>query len=305
MWLLVGADSEIGAATFASLTARGIACAGTTRRRDRVAPDRPYLDLAQPLEDWQPPAGTTAVCILAAVARIAACDADSDGSSFINVTQTAVLAERLLAQRTAVLLLSTNQVFDGHVPQVPADAPTCPTTEYGRQKARIEAVFRAHMDNGAPASILRLSKVVSRDMPLIRGWIEALRTGRRIKAFTDMTMAPVEMETVAAAVEALLRDRARGVFQLTGDSDISYFELALTICRQLGTDTALVERSNTKEAGLPPGTARLHTTLDSRRLRDQYGLAANTISRIVATWIAAAQADGSGVSGTRIRASRA
>ena len=64
---------------------------------------------------------------------------------------------------------------------------TCPVSEYGRQKARTEAALRQHMDRGAPVAILRLAKVVSPDMPLIDGWIEALAAGKPIRAFRDMT----------------------------------------------------------------------------------------------------------------------
>jgi len=206
MWLLVGGDSEIGAATHRFLQERGIASAATTRRPERVASDRPFLDLSRPLDAWQPPAGTTAACVFAAIARIASCDADPEGSARVNVTQTVALADRLLTRGIPVLLLSTNQVFDGSVPNVAADAQTCPVTEYGRQKACAEAAFCERMECGAPAAILRLAKVVSPDMPLIRGWIDALRAGQPIHAFHDMTMAPTETEMVSAAIAALLRD---------------------------------------------------------------------------------------------------
>ena len=152
MWLLVGGDFEIGAATHQFLKSRGIASAATTRRRERLAADRPFLDLALPLDTWKPPAGTTAACIFAAVARITACDADPRGSSYINVTQTVALADRLLARDIPVLYLSTNQVFDGTVANVAADAAPNPVTEYGRQKAAAEAAFRARMETG-PACI--------------------------------------------------------------------------------------------------------------------------------------------------------
>src|SRR5437868_5137012 len=134
--LLVGADSEIGAATARHLTACGASVIATTRRPEHVAADRPFLDLSAPLDDWRPPAGIGAACIFAAVARLQACEADPAGSAFINVSQTLGLTERLLAEGAAVLFLSTNQVFDGTVPQVAADAPFCPVSEYGRQKAR-------------------------------------------------------------------------------------------------------------------------------------------------------------------------
>src|SRR5882757_3776887 len=143
MWLLIGGDSEIGTATHQFLKARGIASAATTRRKERVAADRPCLDFAAPLDDWEPPAGTTAACFFAAIARIAACDADPQGSAHVNVTQTIALADKLMARGISVLFLSTNQVFDGTVPNVPPDAPHSPVTEYGRQKARTETMLRA------------------------------------------------------------------------------------------------------------------------------------------------------------------
>ena len=81
MWLLVGGDSEIGAATFRVLRERGEPVAATTRRPDRVAPDRPFLDLSRPLDDWAAPPGTRGACIFAAVARLAACENDPVGSA--------------------------------------------------------------------------------------------------------------------------------------------------------------------------------------------------------------------------------
>ena len=88
MLLIVGGDSEIGAATARAMQARGLAVAATTRRREVVTPDRPLLDLAAPLDDWEPPPGTKAACLCAAVARLAACADDPQGSAHINVVQT-------------------------------------------------------------------------------------------------------------------------------------------------------------------------------------------------------------------------
>lgn len=288
MWLLVGGDSEIGTATQKYLQSRGIASAATTRRKERVAADRPFLDLAAPLDTWEPPAGTTAACFFAAIARIAACDGDPQGSAHINVTQTLALADKLMARGISVLFLSTNQVFDGSVANVPADAPHSPVTEYGRQKARTETALRQRMDQGKPAAILRLAKIVSPDMPLLRGWIDALAAGKEIRAFRDMTMAPAETEMVAQAIAALMKDGPRGTYQLTGPRDVSYADIGRYIAKQLGADPALVVEGSTADAGLPPGTSRMHTTLDSSKLRDAYGIAAPDMIKIIDGVIAAA-----------------
>jgi dTDP-4-dehydrorhamnose reductase len=272
MFLIVGGDSEIGAATFHATKAQGQAVAATTRRRDRVAPDRPFLDLAAPLGDWAPPPGTRAVCLCAAIARLSACADDPQGSAQINVVQTLALVEKLLARDIAVLFLSTNQVFDGRTPQVPADAPHSPVSEYGRQKARAEAALRDRMTNGAPVAILRLAKVVSDGMPLIEGWVRELSAGKPIRVFNDMPLAPTPTPQVCTAIAALLRARARGIFQLTGPRDVTYADIGRFLAGYLDAAPQLVNEVSARTAGLPEGATPKHTTLDSSLLRVHYGL---------------------------------
>jgi len=123
-----------------------------------------------------------------------------------------------------------------------------------------------------PIAILRLAKVVSPNMPLLRGWADALRNGQSVRAFHDMTMAPVPIEAVSTAVAALLGDRATGVFQLTGPRDVTYADIARQLARRLGVEESLVNPTSARSAGLSTGATPRHTTLDSSRLRDRYGL---------------------------------
>jgi dTDP-4-dehydrorhamnose reductase len=272
MFLLVGGDSEIGAATDRHLKAAGEAAAATTRRPERAGTNRPLLDLAADLSSWEPAPQISAACIFAATARLADCAADPARSTHINVRQTLTLAERLTARNIYVLFLSTNQVFDGSVAHVRADAPASPVSEYGRQKARAEAGLRERMHAGAPIGILRLAKVVSATMPLLHGWVRALTAGEPIRAFRDMPMAPAPTELVSAAIAALLKSRAPGVFQLTGPQDVSYADIAHRLAHQLGADPALVGTVGAIEAGMPDGSAPRHTTLDSSAMRDRFGI---------------------------------
>src|ERR1700730_3630810 len=272
MFLIVGGDSEIGAAAFRAMKAQGKAVAATTRRRERIAPDRPFLDLAAPLEDWAPPPRTQAVCLCAAIARLAACADEPAASAHINVAQTLALAETFLARDIAVLFLSTNQVFDGRTPQERAEAPHSPISEYGRQTARAETALLRQMDNGAPVAILRLAKVVSDTMPLIGGWIKDLTAAKPIRVFDDLALAPTPTDLVCTAIAALLQDRARGIFQLTGPRDVTYADIGGFLAAYLGADQKLVNQTSARAAGLPEGATPLHTTLDSSLLRVHYGL---------------------------------
>jgi dTDP-4-dehydrorhamnose reductase len=289
MFLIVGGDSEIGAATFRAMKAKGATVAATTRRRDHVAPDRPFLDLAAPLGDWAPPPGTQAVCLCAAIARLAACADDPQGSAHINVVQTLALAEKLLARDIAVLFLSTNQVFDGRTPHVSADAAYSPVSEYGRQKARTEAALRDRMTNNAPVAILRLAKVVSDGMPLIEGWVRDLCAGKPIRVFNDMPLAPAPTDLACTAIAALLKDRAPGIFQLTGPRDVSYADIGRFLAGYLDADLQLVNETSARTAGLPEGATPNHTTLDSALLRVHYGLEVPDVWDVVQRVAAKAQ----------------
>jgi dTDP-4-dehydrorhamnose reductase len=286
MFLIVGGDSEIGGAAYRAMKAQGVSVAATTRRGDRIATDRPFLDLSAPLDEWTLPPGTQAVCLCAAIARLAACADDPEGSAHINVVQTLALAEKFLVRGIAVLFLSTNQVFDGNTPHERAEAPYSPVSEYGRQKARAETALLRQMENGAPVAILRLAKVVTDTMPLIGGWIKDLTAAKPIRVFNDLTLAPTPTNLVCAAIAALLQNRACGIFQLTGPRDVTYADIGGFLAAYLDADQKLVNQTSARAAGLPEGATPLHTTLDSSLLRAHYGLEVpdvwDVVERVVA-----------------------
>ena len=272
MWLVVGGESEIGAALYSHFKDCREPTLATTRRRTHARADRPYLDIASPLDHWVPPLDTRGACIAAAVARLSACAADPIGSALINVDATLRLIDRLLARGIYVVYLSTNQVFDGSMPNVPPDAPVNPISEYGKQKARTETELKALMKQGARLSILRLAKVISPHIPLLKQWVETLTTERPIRAFYDMVIAPTPIDTVTKAVAALMHRQSRGVYQLTGSRDVSYAEVGRYIAQRLGVDCGLVEAVSAGSAGMPIGATPRHTTLDSTTLRVAHGI---------------------------------
>lgn len=288
MFLIVGGDSEIGAATYRAMKAQARPVAATTRRRERVAPDRPFLDLAARLDFWEPPQQTKAACICAAVSRMAACAADPKGTANLNVSQTLALIEKLVARDIFVLFLSTNQVFDGRVPRAPVDLPYSPVSEYGRQKVAVERVLRDRIAQGAPVAILRLAKVISQDMPLIAGWVADLSSGKPIRAFRDMPLAPIPNDLVCTAIGALLEDHDSGIFQLSGPQDVTYADIGRFAAGHLGADPSLVEEISARDVGLPDGVTPLNTTLDASLLRERYGLEVPDVWKVVEKVISSA-----------------
>jgi dTDP-4-dehydrorhamnose reductase len=270
--LIVGGDSAIGAAAARVLQARDVPVLATTRRPESAAmPARLHLDLAAPLDGWTPPAGIRTAVIAAAAARLADCAADPDATARVNVAGTLALVRRLVEARVHIVFLSTDKVFPGTRPRVPAHAPHAPRSAYGRQKAAAEAGLAAVPH--APHAILRLSKVVPPDFPLVRDWHAALAAGRPVRAFADMTLAPVPLALAAEAISAIVLRRAHGVYQLSGPQDVTYLEVAQRLARRLGAPANLVTPQAARAAGQPEGADAAHTTLDSSAVETLLGRA--------------------------------
>ncbi len=271
MFLIVGADSRIGGAVLSACHAEEVPAVGTTR--GVAGPGRVRLDLDALPPDWRPPAAVRAACVAAAVTRLADCEADPVAAERVNVAGTVELVRRLAACGVHALFLSSNQVFDGRMPHMPADAPRTPVSVYGRQKARAEWALERMMAQGAPVGILRLSKVVWPDMKLLADWRRRLGAGAPVQAFADMALAPVPLAAAARAIVALLGARDRGVAQLSGPRDLSYAEAGRIVADLLGADPALVAPGSSPVSLRRAGATPTHTTLDSRLLAERHGIA--------------------------------
>jgi dTDP-4-dehydrorhamnose reductase len=271
VFLIVGGHSEIGSATARFIRSEGGDVLTTTRR---VPADKTEIqfDLSKSVADFHIPDGVKSACIFIAVARLAACAADPQGSTWLNVDQTIGLVDRLLQRGIYTLFLSSNQVFSGEQPHVGAAAPLSPVSDYGRQKAKAEQLLHLRMTAGAPVGVLRLSKVVSPGMKLVADWKKELAANRPIQAFGDMTLAPVPVGMVAQSIASLMRDRSHVIAQLSGPRDVTYWELGRFLAARMGSDIELVRRTSAVAAGMPAGSLPRHTTLDSSLISDRYGL---------------------------------
>ncbi len=260
--LVVGVDGGIGGALAAALRRRGDTVFGTTRRPGAPAQEIVVLDLAGSDVDTVALPRTDIAVFCAAMTGLAECRKDSELARRVNTTGPARLARRLIAQGARVLLLSTNAVYDWQTPCVPASRPPCPLTVYGQLKAEAEAEFSAF---GTAAIVLRLSKVLTPELKLFCGWIDALAAGREVTAFSDLHMAPIALDDAVSALLALADRSDSGLFQVSGATDISYVEAARHLARSIGVGPARVREARAADAGFPRAEITTFSSLDSTR----------------------------------------
>ncbi|MEX0775469.1 MAG: sugar nucleotide-binding protein [Phycisphaeraceae bacterium] len=274
-WLLLGGDGLLGAALADRLDAQDEDVWATTRRAESVTQRRPMLDLTLDPARWQLPdlggGDEPAVAVIsAAVASLQRCEQEPAGTRRINAEHAVLLARRLVERGLRVVFVSSDRVYDGTQAHRRAEEPTCPVTEYGRQKATAE---RGILALSPRACVVRLTKVLDRRVALFDQWRHALADQRAITPFNDMVMAPLSVDLVVRALEAAGRRGLDGIVQVSGPADVTYEAAARHLARRWGADAALIRGVSCREAGFTPQLAPPHTTLDTRRLRDELGMA--------------------------------
>jgi len=264
--LIVGTEGFLGGALLSLGHQRGLPVCGTRRGNVQHHPDIQRLDLDDDLARWSPPEHCAVAILCAAVTNLAACQRDPAGTRQINVRQTLRLTEKLVAAGSFVVFPSSNLVFDGTRPARLAADPTCPLTEYGRQKAAVESEFANY---GSRVAIVRLTKVVNPHWPLIQGWIQSLRSQQPVEAFNNLVCAPIPLAVTVHGLLEIGQTRRAGIWQFSAASDVAYSDIARHIARRLcGNDQLIHSVSGADIIEHAPQ----HTTLDTTRARLELGL---------------------------------
>ncbi|HXZ03145.1 MAG TPA: NAD(P)-dependent oxidoreductase [Stellaceae bacterium] len=261
--IIVGGDSTIGSAFARTLRQRGEVVVTTSRRLNDGVGSLP-LDLgdsdvaAIPLPDGE------VAFFCACVNGFSGCRSNPGYARRVNVDGTAMLARRLASRGTRVVLLSSTAVLDFRAPDQPSTAPANPRTLYGQLKAEAEEIF---LSLGRFGSVLRLTKVLTAEMPLFAGWISALGRGEAVTAFSDLHFSPITLDDAMSALFGVRDDSSGGIYQFSGAYDISYADAAGHLAGRMGIGAARVNSELAAHHGIRAEEIPRFTSLDSSRLQ--------------------------------------
>jgi len=240
--LVVGGDSQIGAALSNYWHENNIPFHTSTRYKKMVTDNCQLIDLNN-TDTFQNLKTYKSAIICAAITDIEECEKNPNRTRKINVEGTVELVKQFSRKGTHILFLSSNQVFDGRNPMQKPNAPRSPITEYGRQKVEVETFI----ENLSNACILRMTKVIHPGLKILRKWEKSLFEGQPILAFTDLSVSPISINDVIKKIDLLVRKKANGIFQISGGSDISYFQFAKEFAISNGFSKELVRKDSYKK----------------------------------------------------------
>lgn len=227
--LVVGAEGVIGSALYDCLVPNYSAVYGTSRRVQNRK-DFVQIDLSNSFDGLSKIAGICDIAfICAATTKAVDCDNNRAESYAVNVTNTLKIIKVLQDLGVFIVWLSSSAVFSGKRPFCGLDEPYMPLTEYGRQKAEAEQEI---LELGGVA-IVRLTKVLSKNTPLISGWVNDLRDGKEIYPFSDAYFSPISLNYATNAIAKVGRNGGSGIFNISGSDDISYSDFARILAVKL------------------------------------------------------------------------
>jgi len=157
------------------------------------------------------------------ITNIEECNINPFYSYYINVKQTLSFFS-IVKDNQTILYLSTASVFDGNKKRSNIRSKYFPLNQYGIQKAIVEKSIL----NRKNFIIIRLSKVVSKDMQILKSWRENIKKNIKINAYTNRYINPVSIDYFNKAIKHIIFDLKgrKKIFHISNEKIISRFEFA-------------------------------------------------------------------------------
>jgi dTDP-4-dehydrorhamnose reductase len=248
--LITGGTGTLGRAFSRICAHRGLAHVLTTRADLDITDE---ASIAAALERYKP----WAVINSAGFVRTWEAESKADECFRINATGPELLGRACKLHGIPLVTFSSDLVFDGTLGRAYVEpdqpAPRCP---YGRSKADAEARL---LEIGADALIVRSSAFFGPwdRYNFLHQTVEALRRGEDVHASDQTIVSPTYVPDLVHAALDLLLDGETGIWHLTNQGAISWYELA-----RATADRAMLDSRKIRIADDPEPT---DTSLTSER----------------------------------------
>jgi dTDP-4-dehydrorhamnose reductase len=201
----------------------------------------------------------------AAWTAVDACESDPDRAFAVNMLGTRHVADAARRVGASVCYVSTDYVFDGSkaAPYLEWDDPN-PASVYGRSKLAGEREL-------APGStIVRTSWVCGyHGANMVKTILRLSSEHDQLQFVDDQRGHPTFADDLASMIKQLVVERRPGLFHVTNQGAVSWFEFAREVLRLSGQDPERVQPVHTADLQPPrPAPRPANSVLDNAALRN-------------------------------------
>ncbi len=241
---------------------------------DVLGKDLPDFDLTNPIDVRRTIATIQPNVVIncAAYTDVDRCETEEDQADRVNGTGVGYLAQACDAQKSTLVHISTDYVFDGtrksgYIEQ----AQFNPVSAYGRTKVHGEQQLRLHSKR---AYLVRTSWLYGPGGPstgsgqrknFVQTMLELGKSKPELKVVNDQHGKPTYTRDLASFVKRLVVERAPyGTYHGVNEGATTWYDFAKEIFRQAGVDTP-VKPCSTKEFPRPAKRPAWSVLLNTKR----------------------------------------
>jgi len=189
----------------------------------------------------------------AAMTQVDQCELNKQECYNVNVTATRFIIDAAKIVGAKLVYVSTDFVFDGRGgPYSEEDVPA-PVNYYGSTKLVAEhAVMESGLHWAIARTILVYGTSPSAGRVNIVGWVKAkLEQSLPINMVTDQVRTPTFVKDLARGIVLIIEKDATGIYHLSGEEQMTPYEMAVETARFFGLDTSLVKESASPDIRQP------------------------------------------------------
>jgi len=182
----------------------------------------------------------------AAIADVDLCEVEKDLCWNANVTAIGHLTKACEKLNIHLIHISTDYIFDGKSgPYIENDHPN-PISYYGKSKLEGEKIL---LESNSDYTIIRTILVYgNHTKPNIVSFVKkSLESGKSVKLVDDQHRMPTLVGDLARACDLVANKRAKGVFHISGNEMMNYYDIGLKIADYFSLDKSLIIKTKTSE----------------------------------------------------------
>lgn len=217
----------------------------------------------------------------AAVTNVDACESDVEGTQRYHVDLSRYIAEVALSIGAKMIMISTDQLWDGSREFMDEECATSPLNVYGRTKADGEkAVMQA-----APDAMIIRTNFFGIGRPWRKSfsdWLDAeLSQGHMLNGFTDIFYTPIAIPDFLVALEKLVDKDFSGIIHLAGSERVSKYAFMKRYAQMAGYDESLIQAQTSAKGDLK-AKRPMDMSLSVKKIEGLLGYAMPTIAESIA-----------------------
>jgi dTDP-4-dehydrorhamnose reductase len=169
----------------------------------------------------------------AAYTNVDGCETAKDECFAVNAESVKNIAGACRDKNIRIIHFSTDYVFDGKAKTPYKEDHQCnPINTYGASKMAGERYLRSLSDNYLLIRTAWLYGVNGKNF--VQTILEKVKTTKKLTVVDDQIGSPTYTKDLAAAVDLLIEQKAKGIFHITNRGSCSWYQFAVKILQEAG-----------------------------------------------------------------------